>query len=105
MKKCIIIILIVLFVGSAYAYRTARPINFTDLTDPAQINQLNTILTELWDLTNGRYHMNETTTNPDGTRNGYLGEMILFNDSGTYYLCINVNGVKIWKSTLLQDLP
>lgn len=103
--KLFIIILILAIVGNVYAYRTARPIKFTDLTKPDQISQLNDIITELWNISNGRWNMNIVTVNPDGNTKGDVGDMLLYNSSGTYYLEINTTGAKIWRGVVLTDTP
>jgi len=46
-----------------------------------------------------------TTTNPDGTRNGKKGDMLLLQNSGTDYLVVNVGTNNTWRSVILQDLP
>ena len=47
------------------------------------------------------------TSNPDGSRSGRLGEMILLNSSGTYYLeiCTSSPDGTVWKGTQLSDTP
>jgi len=104
--------LIILFLGilisvsfNIYALRSPSPQRFTDFTDKSQINQLNDFLETIWNITNGRYNINIVTTNPDGNTKGDVGDILLFNDSGTYYLCINVTGSTIWRSVALTDTP
>jgi len=88
----------------SYAYRMPKPQRITDF-DQNGLVILNEVLEQLWDVTNGRFVLNIVTSNPDGSLKGNVGGMILFNNSGTYYLAINVTGAKIWKSILLTDTP
>ncbi len=90
--------------SNTYAYRSPKPIQIRG-TDPPDLVELNTVLEELWNITNGRYNLNVTTTNPDGTEQGDVGDMILFNDSGTYYLEINTTGSTIWRGVELKNVP
>ena len=106
MKKFIFGLIIGVFCvsGVGNAYRIQRPMRITDF-DQRNLVILNESLENLWDVSNGRFNLDIVTSNPDGNLKGDVGDMILFNNSGTYYLCINTTGVKIWRSTLLQDLP
>lgn len=90
--------------GISYAYRIPRPLRITEF-DHKNLVILNETLENLWDLTNGRYSINIVTSNPDGSLKGNVGDIILFNNSGTYYLEINTTGAKVWRGVLLQDLP
>lgn len=105
-NKLIIVIIttILLFTGVSYALRISKPKTITKLDDSA-ITILNEALEQIWNVTNGRYNLNITTTNPDGNVIGNVGDMILLNSSGTYYLEINTTGAKVWRGILLQDLP
>jgi len=110
MKKYFKIFILFLIVGLfcyglGYGYRIPKPITFTNLSDPTQINQLNQTLTDLWDITNGRYHINIVTSNPDGSLRGIIGEIVLFNNSGTYYLEVNTDGGTIWRGIALSNTP
>lgn len=73
-----------------WALRIERPPEFTTLT-PESISQLNTTLWQLWNLSNGRYELEETTSNPNGTRQGNRNELIAYNNGGSYKLCVNVS--------------
>lgn len=94
----------VLVSSVTYAYRIPKPQRITDF-DQNGLVILNETLEQLWDVTNGRFVINITTSNPDGSLKGNVGEMILFNNSGTYYLAINTTGAKIWRSIELSDTP
>ena len=105
MRKIVLVLTIIcMFLYTPlYAYRTTKPVKITDY-DQSGLVAINNNFERLWDITNGRFNLNYTNVNPDGNVNGELGDMIIFNDSGTYYLEINVGG-KIWRGVLLQDLP
>ena len=87
-----------------YAFRMPKPDKITEINE-ATLTRLNIILEELWDITNGRYNLDIVIINPDGNTKGNIGDMLLFNNSGTYYLAINTTGAKIWRSILLTDIP
>ena len=106
MRKLICILVVVLLLsGTSYALRISKPPRFTKLDDPVQITQLNNTLEDLWNLTNGRFTINIVTTNPDGSLKGDVGDMVLFNNSGSFFLAINTTGAKIWRSVALSDTP
>lgn len=90
--------------GITYAYRIPKPLRITDF-DQKNLVVLNETLENLWDITNGRFNLDIVTVNPDGATKGNIGDMLLFNNSGTYYLAINTTGAKIWRSTALTDIP
>ena len=90
--------------GVSHAYRTGKPVQIRGVS-PSDLVELNLTLEELWDITNGRYNLNITTTNPDGTEQGDVGDVILLNDSGTFYLEINTTGSTVWKGVALTDTP
>ena len=48
-----------------------------------------------------------TTTNPDGSRTGRRGDILLLNDSGTYYLevCVSSPTGTVWNGSALSDTP
>lgn len=37
------------------------------------------------------------TSNPDGTTNGRLGDIIVYNNSGSFKFCLNTNGSTQWR--------
>lgn len=90
--------------GISYAYRIPRPQRITDF-DQNGLVILNETLERLWDVVNGRYSLDIVTVNPDGNTKGDVGDMLLFNNSGTYYLEINTTGAKVWRGTALTDTP
>jgi hypothetical protein len=90
--------------GISYAYRIPKPQRITGF-DQNGLVILNETLEQLWDVTNGRYSLNTTTTNPDGSLQGNGGDMILLNTGGNYYLEINTTGAKVWRGILLSNTP
>lgn len=106
MKKIIIGFIFgsLLVSGISYAYRIPKPQRITAF-DENNLVVINEVLENLWNLSNGRFSLDIVTSNPDGSRRGDIGDVLLFNNSGTYYLEINVTGAKIWQGILLQDTP
>ena len=90
--------------GIAYGYRISKPQRITDF-DQRGLVIVNENFERLWDITNGRFSLDIVTVNPDGATKGDVGDMLLFNNSGTYYLEINTTGAKVWRGTALTDLP
>lgn len=43
------------------------------------------------------YILDVVTTTPDGNRNGKKGELVIFNDSGTFKLFVNTTSLKVWQ--------
>jgi len=105
MRRFISGLIIGLFIsGIAYGYRIAKPQRITDF-DQRGLIVANENFERLWQLTNGRFNLDIVTVNPDGNTKGDVGDMLLFNNSGTYYLAINTTGAKVWRSILLTDTP
>ncbi len=90
--------------GIVYGYRISKPQRITDF-DQKGLVVVNENFERLFDLTNGRYALNITTTNPDGNLKGDVGDMILANTNSIYYLEINTTGAKIWRGVQLTDVP
>jgi len=105
MKKFILGVILgsLLTSGIVYGYRAPKPQRITDF-DQNGLIILNETLEQLWNITNGRYSINTTTTNPDGSLSGNSGDMILYNNSGTYYLEICVGGT-VWVGEQLTNTP
>ena len=82
------------------AFRMSQPPTFSEWT-PNTFSQLNTVLADLHNLTNGRYQLDVVLVDPDGSRKGNKGEMVFF-DSGTDQLCINSTGATVWKCVNLS---
>ena len=107
MKKFIIgfIVGFVLTIAiSSFAFRVPTPPKLTDLND-AQVIQLNDFLDLLWQVVNGNYTMDFTTTNPDGARKGNKGDAVLLQSGANYYLEVNVDSSTTWRGAQLTDAP
>lgn len=89
--------------GVSYAYRIPKPQRITEFNHSGLVI-LNESLEQLWDVTNGRISINLTTVNPDGVVKGNAGDMVLLNDSGTYYLEICAGGT-VWLGEALSNTP
>lgn len=100
---CGIILGSLLATGISYAYRAPKPQRITGF-DQNGLVILNETLEQLWDVTNGRISINTTTTNPDGSLTGNGGDMVLYNNAGTYYLEICIGGT-VWLGEQLTDTP
>jgi len=85
----------------ALALRIERAPEFVPEWDTNRITQLNNFLLGLWNITNGLYQLDVTTTDPDGTRRGEKGLMILFDPGSAEELCVNIDGAKDWECTSL----
>jgi len=46
-----------------------------------------------------------TTTNPDGSRRGKKGDMLLLQTGGNHYLEINTNSSNVWHGVQLTNTP
>lgn len=105
MKKIVLGFILgsLLTTGLVYAYRSPKPQRITDF-DQRGLVILNESLEQLWDITNGRISLNIVTTNPDGSLTGKGGDMVLFNNSGTYYLEICTGGT-VWVGEALSETP
>jgi len=73
------------------AYRPEQPDTFTDLTDSNQLSKLNNVLLQLFNVINGRYAVDVTTTDPDGVRRCTKGELILYDPGASEELCVCVD--------------
>lgn len=102
MKRLMLGILIGLALAapSAMALRVASPPTFSREWDTNTLAQLNQTLVDFWNVLNGRYQMDVVTVDPDGSRKGNAGELVLF-DSGTDQLCISIGGTS-WKCVNLS---
>ena len=77
---------------SAMAVRLPKPPTINKW-DESSIAQLNGWLESIWQLTNGRFTVDVTTTNPNTApgRPGTQGDIVFFNSSGSYKLCVNTS--------------
>ena len=51
------------------------------------------------------HRLQVVTTNPDGTRNGKKGDMVLLQTGGTSYLEVNTDSLTTWRGVALSDTP
>jgi len=51
----------------------------------------------LQEISNNFHRLPVTTTTPNTNRKGLKGEMVIFNDSGTFKLFINTDSNKAWQ--------
>ena len=75
----------------AWAQRSKRPPNFTKLDDPNQLAELNNVLSDFWNITNGRYTLENISEDPNGTRKGLKGDMVYATFGGQDHLCIGTS--------------
>ena len=80
--------------SSAYAFRTQQPVIISEW-NPNTFSVLNDILLQMWNLTNGRYQLNSTASDPDGSRRGEQGEELLWTGTPNR-TCTNVDGITDW---------
>ena len=73
------------------AYRPEQSDTFTDLTDSNQLSKLNNVLLQLFNVINGRYAVDVTTTDPDGVRRCTKGELVLYDPGASEQLCVCVS--------------
>lgn len=83
MRKALIL-LVILNIGTiAYALRVSRPPVLTMPISQEQLNQLNTYLSDLWNVQNGRIDLDIVTTSKSAAKNG---EVWIKKTGSTYYL-------------------
>ena len=88
----ILLLILALWHQTADAIRLPKPPTITTW-NPSEIAQLNTYLESLWQLTNGRYTVDVTTTNPNTSpgRPGTQGDLVFYNNGGSYKFCVNTS--------------
>ncbi len=92
MRWGLIALLIVLCCGSVvWAQRSQKPPTFTNLQDTNQLTQLNQTLNDFWNITNGRYTLENLTTDPQGTRKGQKGDLVYDTFGGNDHLCVSTS--------------
>ena len=89
----------VLMATPAWGLRTERPPEFIPEWDTNRITQLNNFLLGMFNIFNGRYQLEITTSDPDGVRRGEKGEMILFDPGANEEFCVNIDGATDWECT------
>ena len=102
MKRLLVGVLVgmTLCAPSLWALRVERPPEF-HTWDSNTFSQLNGTLLGFWNLSNGLFQLNLTTSDPDGSRRGKLGEMVQWT-TGDGAFCLNVDGVKNWNCVALS---
>ena len=92
MKYFIGIIIGVLLVVTVntYAFRTASPTVFTDLQDENQLVELNNLLDNLWQITNGRYTTEVRSADPTNIDDG---DVWILESGATHQLKWRAGGV------------
>lgn len=78
-------------IPTVQAMRTRKPPTFTNLQDPNQLVELNSYLADLHELTNGRYTLENLTTDPQDTRKGQKGDLVYASFGGGEHLCVNTS--------------
>jgi len=84
----------------AMALRLARPPTFTEWNTNT-FTQLNDVLLQLWNVSNGRYTNDVVTVDPDGSRRGTKGEQVLYDPGASEELCVNVDNATDWDCAAL----
>ena len=74
----------------ALALRIASPPTFQEWNTNT-FSQLNDTLLQIWNVFNGRYQLDVTTTDPDGSRRGQKGESVLYDPGASEEFCICVD--------------
>ena len=74
------------------------PIDAGTINTPPPLSNTEVALQHyLLDIRNNMNKPNVLTTTPDGNRKGLIGQIVSFNDSGTFHLYVNVDGSKSWQ--------
>ena len=90
-RLSLLVLACLLAMPSAWAMRTKKPQTFFDLTQTDQLTALNQALEDNWNLTNGRYTLENIAVNPDATRKGIAGDLVYAVFGGLNHLCINTS--------------
>ena len=73
-----------------------------NIIKPEDASMLREEIRNIYELRN---RLEVVTTNPDGSRSGIKGDMLLLDDSGTYYLEVNTDSGTTWRGEALSDTP
>jgi hypothetical protein len=86
-------------VSIAYAKKISQPIPSN--TQSVEEQNFDREIYDNWGL------LEVVTENPDGTRKGRLGEVVIYNLTGTYYLeiCVSSPNGTVWVGKQLEDIP
>ncbi len=85
-----------------FALRIARPPEFHEWNTNT-FSQLNDVLLQIFNVINGRYQLAVVTTTPKNVRKGSKGELLFF-DTTTDKLCVNISGAMAWSCADLTAL-
>lgn len=91
MRRGLVVLALLLVCPTVWAMRTRKPAIYTDLSDRNQLSDLNTYLSELHELTNGRYTLENITTDPNGSRKGVKGDLVYATFGSNDHLCVNTS--------------
>lgn len=87
--------LLLLVAVPVWAMRVKKPATFTDLHDTNQLSELNTMLAEFFNLSNGRYTLENLSVNPNGQRKGQKGDLVyatfLDGNVTAEHVCVNTS--------------
>lgn len=87
--KILILSLILLFSTQVYAGKISAPPPLKDL--PVSLQHY---LKQLYD----NFHVLEiTTTAPNGNKKGTKGQIVIYNNSGTFELWVNTTSLTVWQ--------
>ena len=82
--------------GVAYGYRIAKPLPINEI-NPNTLVELNAVLEKLWNITNGRYTPETTSSAP--TIAAGEGDLKVYSSGGVYRIYIYLNdGWRVWSS-------
>ena len=81
---------LLLSLPTAPAFRLSSPPTVSEWNQ-STITQLNDYLESLQQVVNGRYTMDVTTTNPNGSRAGTQGDTVFYSNGGSYKFCVNTS--------------
>ena len=84
-------VILLMGAGSAYAMRSKKPPTFTNLNDTNQLTELNQVLEDGWQIQNGRYTLENLTTNPQDVRKGTKGDLVYSTFGGNDHLCVSTS--------------
>jgi hypothetical protein len=84
-----------------YTIVFSAPISPVVTKEPIEEQQFWRSIEERWNT------LDVVTANPDGSRRGKYGEMVLLNNSGTYYIeiCVSSPSGTVWRGAQLSDTP
>lgn len=79
-------------IPSSEAVRLSKPPTITEWT-PSSIAQLNAWMEAIWQLSNGRYTHEVTTTNPNSSpvRVGTRGDTVFYLNGSDWKFCVNTS--------------